>query len=68
MLQIFLFQEQWKNNYCTYAAISKWLKEGIVEKILVISPTAAFVPWEEEFEGCFGRKPVRSKRLRGEYC
>ena len=49
----------------TYAAISKWLKEGIIEKILVISPTAAFVPWEEEFEGCFGRKP-KSKRLRGD--
>ena len=48
----------------TYAAISKWLEEGSIEKILVIGPTASFVPWEEEFQGCFGR-PVRSRRLRG---
>ena len=48
----------------TYAAISKWLAEGIIEKILVIGPTSSFVPWEEEYQGCF-EKPVRSKRLRG---
>ena len=47
-----------------YAAISKWLEEGSIEKILVIGPTASFVPWEEEFQECFG-KPVRSRRLRG---
>jgi SNF2 family DNA or RNA helicase len=48
-----------------YAAISKWLDDGIVKKIFVIGPTSSFVPWEEEFEGCFGRQP-RSIRLRGD--
>lgn len=48
----------------TYAAISKWLEEGIVEKILVIGPTSSFVPWEEEYQGCFG-KSAKSRRLRG---
>ena len=47
-----------------YAAISRWLKDGVIKKILVIGPTAAFVPWEEEFKECFGRKPRRI-RLRG---
>ena len=47
-----------------YAAISKWLEEGIVEKILVIGPTSSFVPWEEEYQECFG-KSVKSRRLRG---
>ena len=48
-----------------YAAISKWLDDKVVEKIFVIGPTASFVPWEEEFESCFGRRP-RSIRLRGD--
>ena len=47
-----------------YAAISKWLDDGIVKKILVIGPKASFVPWEEEFKDCFGRKP-RSLRVSG---
>ena len=49
----------------TYAAISRWLEDGIVEKIFVIGPTAAFLPWEEEYEACFGKKP-RSCRIGGE--
>lgn len=28
-----------------------------VDKILVIGPTAAFGPWEDEYEECFNRKP-----------
>ncbi len=47
-----------------YAAISKWLDDGIVKKILVIGPKASFVPWEEEFNSCFGRKP-KSFRVSG---
>ena len=47
-----------------YAAISKWLDDGIVKKILVIGPKASFVPWEEEFKHCFGRKP-RKFRVSG---
>lgn len=49
----------------TYAAISKWLEDGIVEKIMVIGPIASFVPWEEEYVGCFG-KPARSLRIKGD--
>ena len=50
----------------TYAALSKWIEEGIIEKIMVICPTAAFMPWEEEYEGCFGKKP-KVLRIKGEY-
>lgn len=49
----------------TYAAISRWIDDGIVEKILVIGPTASFLPWEEEYEICFAQKP-RSLRISGE--
>jgi len=50
----------------TYAALSKWIEDGIVEKIMVIGPTASFVPWEEEYQICFG-SPPRRLRLSGEY-
>lgn len=50
----------------TLAVIANWLENGIVEKIMVIGPSSSFVPWEEEFEACFGRKP-RSLRIRGEF-
>lgn len=50
----------------TYAALSKWIEDGIIEKIMVICPTAAFMPWEDEYEGCFGKKP-RVLRVKGEY-
>ncbi len=49
----------------TYAAVSKWLEDGIIEKIMVIGPTASFVPWEEEYESCFGKKP-RRLRIKGD--
>ncbi len=47
-----------------YAAYSflKEIKE--VDKILVIGPRSAFLPWEEEALACFG-KPLRSSRLSG---
>jgi SNF2 family DNA or RNA helicase len=41
----------------SYAAYSILKNKGIVDKILVMAPRAAFVPWEEEFEGCFGYAP-----------
>ena len=47
-----------------YAAISRWLEEGIVEKIFVIGPTASFLPWEEEYLACFNKK-LRSCRISG---
>jgi len=49
----------------TYAAISKWIEDGIIEKIMVIGPTASFVPWEEEYFGCFNTKP-KALRVKGD--
>lgn len=49
----------------TYAALSKWIADGKIEKIMVIGPSASFIPWEEEYESCFGKKP-RVLRIRGE--
>lgn len=49
----------------TYASISQWIEDGIIEKIIVIGPTASFLPWEEEYEECFGKKP-RAKRISGD--
>lgn len=48
----------------TYAALSKWISDGTIEKIIVIGPVAAFLPWEEEFESCFGKK-AKSCRISG---
>ena len=39
------------------AGISNLIDEKKIEKILVIGPTASFLPWEQEFQKCFGRKP-----------
>ena len=47
-----------------YAAISHWIQNKTVEKIFVIGPTASFLPWEEEYQECFGHKP-RSCRISG---
>lgn len=41
----------------SYAVYSILKNKGVVDKILVMSPRAAFVPWEEEFVGCFGYRP-----------
>ncbi len=49
----------------SYAAYSILKEKGIVDKILVVSPRAAFVPWEEEFKGCFGHAPSKI-RLEGD--
>jgi SNF2 family DNA or RNA helicase len=43
-------------------ALLKTAKE--VEKIVVIGPRSSFMPWEEEFKGCFGKSP-KSVRLVG---
>ena len=40
----------------TYAALSRWLDDETVQKILVIGPTASFLPWLEEYEICFGKQ------------
>ncbi len=49
----------------TYAAISRWQDDKKVEKILVIGPTASFLPWEEEYQSCFGNS-VKSLRITGD--
>jgi len=50
-----------------YAALSKSLEDKTIEKILVIGPTASFVPWQEEYELCFGKPERRAIVVRGEY-
>ena len=32
-----------------------------IGRMLIISPLSAFAPWENEFEDCFGKKPVIEK-------
>lgn len=49
----------------SYAAISRWLEDEIVDKILVIGPLASFVAWEREYVECFG-KPPKSLRVSGD--
>lgn len=36
-----------------------------VDKLMVIGPLSSFAPWENEYEACFGQKPV-SQRLSGD--
>jgi SNF2 family DNA or RNA helicase len=47
----------------SYAVISKWIQDKVIDKILVIGPISAFRPWEVEYQFCFG-KPVSSKRIQ----
>ena len=42
----------------TYAALSKWLDDGTINKIMVIGPVPSFFPWEDEYKECFGVKDV----------
>jgi SNF2 family DNA or RNA helicase len=37
---------------------------GEIERLVVIGPRACFMPWEDEFEACFGR-PAVSVRVSG---
>lgn len=36
-----------------------------IDKLLIIGPLSSFLPWESEYEACFGSKPI-SKRLSGD--
>ena len=49
----------------TYAALSKWLDDGIINKILVIGPTPSFFPWEDEYRECFGLE-IDSQQVSGD--
>jgi SNF2 family DNA or RNA helicase len=48
----------------TYAAYSVLKKNHEIEKLIVIGPRSAFMPWEDEFLHCFGRR-VTSLRVSG---
>ena len=49
-----------------YAAFAMLRSKGIVDKIMVIGKPdqSSFMPWEEEYEGCFEKKPA-SLRMVG---
>ena len=49
----------------TYAALSKWMDDGIINKILVIGPTPSFFPWEDEYRECFGLE-IDSQQVSGD--
>jgi SNF2 family DNA or RNA helicase len=38
--------------------------QDVIDRLLVVCPRSAFMPWEDEFEACFQRRP-RSVRLSG---
>jgi len=48
----------------SYAVISKWIHDKIIDKILVIGPISAFGPWEDEYKFCFG-KSITAVRPQG---
>ncbi|OGX33970.1 MAG: hypothetical protein A3I43_01590 [Omnitrophica WOR_2 bacterium RIFCSPLOWO2_02_FULL_50_19] len=46
------------------AAFDVLKKSKQIDKLLVVGPRASFMPWEDEFLQCFGRKPI-SDRISG---
>lgn len=40
-----------------YAAYSILKSKGLIDKLFVIGPRSSFMPWEEEYLGCFGEIP-----------
>jgi len=52
--------------YGAYAHLSSLPEDDKkkVDALMIIAPLNAFGPWEDEFESCFGRKPI-SFRLSG---
>jgi SNF2 family DNA or RNA helicase len=48
--------------YATFAILRA---SSIVEKIVVIGPRSSFMPWEEEYESCFGKKPKSLRIVAG---
>jgi SNF2 family DNA or RNA helicase len=43
-------------SYCYLNSFPERI-DKFVDKLLIICPPAAFGPWEDEYEQCFGRKP-----------
>lgn len=52
--------------YGAYAHLSSLPNESEkkVDALMIVAPLNAFGPWEDEYEACFGRKPI-SYRLSG---
>ncbi len=48
----------------TLAAYSILKNRKVVDKVMIVAPRAAFMSWEDEFKGCFGRVPI-SVRISG---
>ena len=44
-------------TWMAYATYKKLKEEGLVEKLLVVSPLSAFRPWENEYLEIFGEEP-----------
>lgn len=40
-----------------YAAYSRMKELGVVQKMLVIGPSSAYLAWSEEYQECFEKKP-----------
>jgi SNF2 family DNA or RNA helicase len=47
-----------------YATLAVLREKNIVDKLVVIGPLSSFMPWEDEYFDCFGKRP-RSIRLTG---
>src|SRR5439155_11484046 len=39
-------------------------QQNEIDKLVVVGPRASFMPWEDEYEACFGREP-KSVRVVG---
>lgn len=48
-----------------YAIYSILRARGVLEKMVVVGPSSSFMPWEDEYEACFGRRPI-SLRVSGD--
>jgi SNF2 family DNA or RNA helicase len=52
--------------YAVYAYLKNILNvDKKVDRLVVIGPKSSFVPWESEYEKCFGKK-ITSQRISGE--
>lgn len=43
------------------AAFDILRKSKQIEKLLVVGPRASFMPWEDEFWACFGKRPIAAR-------
>jgi SNF2 family DNA or RNA helicase len=48
-----------------YAIYSILRARGVLDRMVVVGPSSSFMPWEDEYEACFGKGPV-SLRVSGD--